>query len=62
MVDGSLQALGSPKEVLTSRNLIFSAVFHVPIDVIPHPAYGTPLVLPDGVANLPARRPLPVSL
>ncbi|MGB5060655.1 MAG: hypothetical protein WBO48_18285, partial [Candidatus Promineifilaceae bacterium] len=60
LVDGRLQALGSPKEVLTSRNL--TAVFHVPIDVIPHPAYGTPLVLPDGVANLPARRPLPVSL
>ncbi len=50
LVDGRLQALGSPKEVLTSRNL--TAVFHVPIDVIPHPAYGTPLVLPDGVANL----------
>ncbi len=55
LVDGRIQAIGSPQEVLTSRNL--TAVFHVPIEVIPHPAYGTPLVLPDGVANLPTLRP-----
>ena len=51
VVNGRLQAIGTPQEVLTSQNL--SATFQVPIEVIPHPAYGTPLVLPDGVAHKP---------
>lgn len=54
LVDGRIQASGAPTEVLTSGNL--TAVFDIPIEVIAHPAYGTPLVLPDGVANLPAQR------
>ncbi len=49
LVDGRLQAIGTPAEVLTGSNL--TSVFQIPIDVIPHPAYGTPLVLPDGVAR-----------
>ena len=49
LVNGRIQAIGAPPEVLTSGNL--TAVFHVPIEVIPHPAYGTPLVLPDGVCT-----------
>lgn len=50
LVDGKLQAIGNPEQVLTSETL--SAVYHVPVHVIPHPDYGTPLVLPDG--RLPA--------
>ena len=50
LVDGKLQAMGSPEQVLTSETL--TAVYHVPVHVIPHPEYGTPLVLPDG--RLPA--------
>jgi iron complex transport system ATP-binding protein len=50
LVNGRLQAIGSPKEVLTSQNL--TQTFQVPIEVISHPAYGTPLVLPDGVVHL----------
>ena len=46
LVQGRLQALGSPAEVLTSAQL--ETAFHVPVRVIPHPEYGTPLVLPDG--------------
>jgi iron complex transport system ATP-binding protein len=46
LVDGKLQAIGNPEQVLTSETL--SAVYHVPVHVIPHPDYGTPLVLPDG--------------
>jgi len=49
LVDGRLRAFGTPDEVLTGGNL--TAVFQMPIDVIPHPAHGTPLVLPDGVAR-----------
>jgi iron complex transport system ATP-binding protein len=52
LVDGELQAIGNPEQVLTSETL--SAVYHVPVHVIPHPDYGTPLVLPDG--RLPAEQ------
>jgi iron complex transport system ATP-binding protein len=46
MANGGVYALGKPAEVLTSQNL--STVYRIPVDVIPHPEYGTPLVLPDG--------------
>ncbi|MCA9930484.1 MAG: heme ABC transporter ATP-binding protein [Anaerolineales bacterium] len=48
--NGRLHTIGRPKDVLTTNNL--SAVFHVPIQVIPHPTYDTPLVLPDGIVNI----------
>ncbi|MCA9874897.1 MAG: hypothetical protein KC441_14600, partial [Anaerolineales bacterium] len=59
-VNGRIQAIGAPREVLTSANL--TAVFHIPIEVIAHPAYGTPLVLPDGVAHTAVRQPAPTKL
>lgn len=46
LVDGQLQAIGSAVEVLTEARL--SRVYQMPVRVIPHPEYGTPLVLPDG--------------
>lgn len=46
LVDGEMQATGTPGEVLTEATL--SRVYNVPVHVIPHPEYGTPLVLPDG--------------
>ena len=46
MSQGCVYSLGEPGEVITAENL--SAVYHVPVSVIPHPEYGTPLVLPDG--------------
>ncbi|MCP4361022.1 MAG: heme ABC transporter ATP-binding protein [Chloroflexi bacterium] len=49
--NGRLHKIGTPDEVLTEEHL--TAVYQTPIEVIPHPAYGTPLVLPDGVARLP---------
>jgi iron complex transport system ATP-binding protein len=50
LVGGRLQANGSPAEVLTESML--SGVYRVPIHVIPHPEYGSPLILPDGRLNL----------
>jgi len=44
--NGRILAIGNPGEVLTTENL--TAVYQVPVNVIPHPEYGTPLVLPDG--------------
>lgn len=46
MVAGKVFASGDPVEVITSENL--AAIYRIPINVIPHPDYGTPLVLPDG--------------
>jgi iron complex transport system ATP-binding protein len=46
LVSGKIQALGTPEEVITAENL--ARVYRVPVNVIQHPQYGTPLVLPDG--------------
>jgi iron complex transport system ATP-binding protein len=46
LVAGQLQAVGSPAEVLTEEQL--SRVYQIPVRVMLHPDYGTPLVLPDG--------------
>ena len=47
MVEGRIYDSGTPSEVLTGENL--SAAFQVQVEVIPHPVYGTPLILPDGI-------------
>jgi iron complex transport system ATP-binding protein len=46
LVGGKLAALGTPGEVLTEENL--EAAYQAPVNVITHPIYGTPLILPDG--------------
>ncbi len=46
MVDGRLQAVGTPAEVLTAERL--SEAYRLPLHVIQHPDFGVPLVLPDG--------------
>jgi len=46
LVDGQLRATGTPEQVLTEENI--SQVYRLPIHIIPHPDYGSPLVLPDG--------------
>jgi iron complex transport system ATP-binding protein len=46
LVEGCLQAVGTPAEVLTAERL--SAAYRLPLHVIPHPDFGVPLVLPDG--------------
>ncbi len=46
LVKGHLQAVGNPTEVLTSEHL--RKAFQVELQVISHPEYGVPLILPDG--------------
>jgi iron complex transport system ATP-binding protein len=46
LVAGRIQAQGTPEEVLTPQTL--TSVYNVPVNVISHPEYGTPLVLPEG--------------
>jgi iron complex transport system ATP-binding protein len=43
---GRLVCCGSPQSALQAE--ILSTLFHHPMQVIPHPRYGYPLVLPDG--------------
>ena len=47
LVEGRLAALGTPEEVLTERNL--ASVYKMPVQVMPHPVYKRPLILPDGI-------------
>jgi iron complex transport system ATP-binding protein len=53
LVGGRIHTSGTPQQVLTAHNL--SAVYHVPVNVIPHPEYGTPMVLPDGLQDFSAQ-------
>ncbi len=46
LVNGKIEAAGTPDEVLTEATL--SRVYNVAVHVIPHPEYGNPLILPDG--------------
>ncbi|MBN1304355.1 MAG: heme ABC transporter ATP-binding protein [Anaerolineales bacterium] len=43
--NGQVVTAGRPGEVLTEANL--AAVYNTSVRVIPHPDYGTPLILPD---------------
>jgi iron complex transport system ATP-binding protein len=44
LVDGGIKAAGTPRQVLTPD--LISAVYHLPVQVIPHPFADVPLVLP----------------
>jgi len=46
LVGGRLEAYGTPHEVLTEQTL--AAVYRIPVHVMTHPEYGSPLILPDG--------------
>ena len=46
LVEGKIEATGTPAEVLTEATL--SGVYNVAVHIIPHPQYGNPLILPDG--------------
>lgn len=49
LVDGRIQKVGAPQEVLTAEAL--SQVYHMPVRVVRHPEYGSPLILPDGFSG-----------
>jgi iron complex transport system ATP-binding protein len=46
LVGGQLKAIGRAEEVLTEENL--TQVYDVPVHIVTHPIYGSPLILPDG--------------
>ncbi len=45
LVNGRLQAVGAPQQVLTPQWI--AEAYHLPVSVIPHPFDGGPLVLPQ---------------
>jgi iron complex transport system ATP-binding protein len=44
LVAGKILAIGSPADVLTVENII--AAYQIPVEIITHPEYQTPLILP----------------
>ena len=46
LVNGGIYASGLPAEVLNAS--ILSSAYQVPVNVISHPIYNSPLILPDG--------------
>jgi len=46
LVQGRLEAVGSPAEVLTPERI--SQAYHLPVQVVPHPFQQVPLILPGG--------------
>jgi iron complex transport system ATP-binding protein len=46
LIQGRLHAIGAPGNVLTPENLTLA--YHIPVHIVTHPDYGTPLILPDG--------------
>ncbi len=51
LVNGKLDGIGAPKDVLTEARL--SEVYRLPLHVINHPDLGVPLILPEGQGGRP---------
>ncbi|RME87581.1 MAG: heme ABC transporter ATP-binding protein [Anaerolineae bacterium] len=45
LVDGRIEAIGAPQDVL--RADLISRAYNWPVQVVPHPFLGTPLILPE---------------
>ncbi len=50
LVQGKIKAVGAPRQVLTPD--LISTAYHLPVQVVPHPFAGVPLVLPDSPTEL----------
>ena len=46
IVNGKLKCLGTPKEVIRAEHI--SAAYRTPVDVVPHPLTGAPIIFPQG--------------
>ena len=48
-VQGELKALGTPQEVIRAEQI--SAAYRTPVEVIPHPVSGAPIIFPQGMLD-----------
>ena len=49
IVNGQLQCMGTPPEVLSSENI--SQAYQTPVDIVSHPKTGSPIIFPQGIVN-----------
>jgi len=49
IVNGKLKCLGTPAEVIRTENI--SAAYRTPVEVVPHPVTGAPIIFPQGALD-----------
>jgi len=49
IVEGKLRCLGTPQEVLTSKNI--SQAYQTRVEILHHPVTGAPIIFPQGIVN-----------
>lgn len=49
LVDGELRSLGTPQEVICAEHI--SAAYRTPVEVVPHPVTGAPIIFPQGMLD-----------
>jgi ABC-type cobalamin/Fe3+-siderophores transport system ATPase subunit len=49
LVDGELRCLGTPREVIRAEHI--SAAYRIPVEVVPHPVTGAPIIFPQGMLD-----------
>jgi len=49
LVDGELRHLGTPQEVIRAEHI--SAAYRTPVEVVPHPVTGAPIIFPQGMLD-----------
>ncbi|MBC8503514.1 MAG: ABC transporter ATP-binding protein [Anaerolineales bacterium] len=49
IVNGLLQCVGTPPEVLSSENI--SQAYQIPVDIVSHPRTGSPIIFPQGIVK-----------
>jgi iron complex transport system ATP-binding protein len=49
LVNGELQHIGTPREVMRAEHI--SAAYRTPVDVVPHPVTGAPIIFPQGMLD-----------
>jgi iron complex transport system ATP-binding protein len=49
IVNGKLECLGTPAEVIRAEHI--SAAYRTPVEVVPHPVTGAPIIFPQGILD-----------
>ena len=49
LVNGELQCLGTPQEVISDEQI--STAYQTPVEIVSHPVTGAPLIFPQGMLD-----------